>query len=88
MRAFVIAPFSVHNTQLRFKVMAPSSDEIRILREAVTSLQWGLVQTLVHIEDLGEQVEANAKFLQRVNATRQSVMQLRSSPQNLTENGE
>lgn len=63
--------------------MNASSDEIRILREAVTSLQWGLVQTLEHIEDLGEQIEANAPFLQRVHATRESVMQLRPSPRDL-----
>lgn len=56
------------------------TEEIRMLRETVTSLQWALVQTLKHLESIGEQVEMNSDLAAHIKATRREIMQLQSRP--------
>ncbi len=55
-----------------------TSEEIRELRETITSLQWGLIRTLGHLESLGRSVRSDTALIDEVVNTRQAIMQLRS----------
>lgn len=55
------------------------AEEIRMLRETITNLQWALVQTLTHLEAMGEQMEVNSELAAYIQATKREIMQLQSS---------
>ena len=56
------------------------AEEIRMLRETITNLQWALVQTLSNLETMGQQMEINDDLAARITTTRQEIMQLQFSP--------
>ena len=56
------------------------AEEIRMLRETITNLQWALVQTLSHLEAMGEQMEVNSEVAAHIQATKQEIMHLQASP--------
>ena len=55
------------------------AEEVRMLRETITNLQWALVQTLTHLEAMGEQMEVNSELKAYIQATKREIMQLQSS---------
>ena len=56
------------------------AEEIRMLRETITNLQWALVQTLKHLETMGEQMDMNSELAAHIKSTRREIMQLQSKP--------
>ena len=56
------------------------AEEIRMLRETITNLQWALVQTLKHLETMGEQMDMNSELAAHIKSTKQEIMQLQSKP--------
>ena len=56
------------------------TEEIRMLRETITNLQWALVQTLKHLEAMGEQMDMNSELAAQIKSTKRELMQLQSKP--------
>ncbi len=56
------------------------TEEIRMLRETITNLQWALIQTLNHLETMGNQMKIDGDVAAQIKATKREIMQLQSSP--------
>ncbi len=51
-------------------------EEIRILREQTTALQWALAATLGNCHSIGEKSQVNAVTLERIQSLRKAVQNL------------
>lgn len=67
-------------TALTQVIAMDRAEEIRMLRETITNLQWALVQTLKHLEAMGEQMEMTSELAAHIKSTKREIMQLQSKP--------
>ncbi len=64
----------------RTVVVVDNQEEVRELREVVTSLQWALVETLKCCELVGQDAAVDEDVLKRIEKAGRAVMHLKPSP--------